>query len=530
MTFLDVTNHKHAEAALRESERLSHRQFTELEHLYSSAPVGLCLMDTELRFVRINDRLAAMNGPSAAEHIGLRLRDVIPEIAPHVEPFYRQVIETGEAVIDSEVSGRTPANPELELHYLASFYPITSEAGNVVGVGAVVQDVTQRKQMEDSLRTAEAVQRSIMDSSPDYIMRINRDAIIEFINRTMPELTVEQVTGTSIYNYIPPDFREQTADCFARVFDTGKPDRYATDYHNLDETVQHFECRVSPIWQDNDVEALMISASDVTDRKQAEIALKKAHNELETRVHERTAHLNEAKQQLEEEIGERQRAEQALLHERSFLRRLLRLHERDRQLFAYDLHDGLVQHTTAAIMFLDSFIAQANNCDSETHEKFDHAMQLLRDTVGEARRLISGLRPPILDEQGVVSAIEYLTREQEEKTGLCVEFAHDVRFGRLDPLLESTLFRIAQEALNNVSKHGSVDRARLQLQQVEQRVRLCIQDEGIGFDPREVANDSYGLQGIRERARLLGGQATIDSSQGAGTSIQVELPLIEQED
>ncbi len=130
----------------------------ELELLYDTAPVGLCLLDTALRYLRINDRLAAMNGQPAASHIGARLRDMIPDLAAQIEPLYRRVIETGEPALDVEAHGFTPADPGAAHDWLVSYYPVRNREGHIFGVNAVVQDITERKRAQ---RTLEAAHRTV---------------------------------------------------------------------------------------------------------------------------------------------------------------------------------------------------------------------------------------------------------------------------------------------------------------------------------------------------------------------------------
>ncbi len=152
-------------------------------------------------------------------------------------------------------------------------------------------------------------------------------------------------------------------------------------------------------------------------------------------------------------------------------------------------------------------------------------VKLLRSAVSEGRRLISGLRPPILDESGIVAAIEYLINENRESLP-DVEFIHDTSFSRLAPPLEDAVFRIVQEALNNVRRHSHCQRARVHMVQTVDHLRVEVRDWGVGFSPEQVAPDRFGLQGIMERVRLLGGQATIGSSPGEGTCVSVEIPLL----
>jgi signal transduction histidine kinase len=138
---------------------------------------------------------------------------------------------------------------------------------------------------------------------------------------------------------------------------------------------------------------------------------------------------------------------------------------------------------------------------------------------------MSGLRPPILDEAGVVLAVAYLIAEQSAPGELQIELTHRVSFDRLEPLLEGTIFRIVQEALNNVKRHSRSSRAEVKLAEREGRLQIEVRDWGVGFDPEQVSKDQFGLAGIRKRAALMGGQARIETSPGQGTRVLVDLPL-----
>jgi len=125
--------------------RLEHLEarLAELEAMVRFAPVGLCLVDRELRFVHINERLAAINGRPAAQHIGRRVEEVIPAIEGQVTPVFRRILDTGEPVCDVVVRGRLPSNPAREHTWLANYHPLRDDAGVVRGVVCVVIDVTE---------------------------------------------------------------------------------------------------------------------------------------------------------------------------------------------------------------------------------------------------------------------------------------------------------------------------------------------------------------------------------------------------
>lgn len=150
----------------------------------------------------------------------------------------------------------------------------------------------------------------------------------------------------------------------------------------------------------------------------------------------------------------------------------------------------------------------------------------MRQAIDEARRLISGLRPPVLDELGIVDAIQYLAYECRANGGPRVEFEHNRIGSRLAAPLENTIFRIVQESLQNACQHSHSDRIAVTLNRRDGRIVVEVRDWGVGFDPGAVEGQRFGLQGIRERARLFDGVASIESAPNQGTRVSVELPLI----
>jgi PAS domain S-box-containing protein len=148
----EAAERRRAQAALAESEERLREQLTELEHLYQNAPIGLCFHDTEMRYMRINERMAAINGKPVAAHIGRTLEEIVPQIATTVGPIMRGVLDTGEPALDIQVVGSTPAEPGTERCWLTSYYPVKSPDGRVLGVSAVVQDISELRWAEERAR------------------------------------------------------------------------------------------------------------------------------------------------------------------------------------------------------------------------------------------------------------------------------------------------------------------------------------------------------------------------------------------
>jgi len=225
------------------------------------------------------------------------------------------------------------------------------------------------------------------------------------------------------------------------------------------------------------------------------------------------------------EITAQRQAEQEIQAERRLLRELLNLQERERKLISHELHDGFVQDVVGAQMVLGGLTSQMAAIEPDHRTKIKKTQELLQKAIAEARRMIRDLRPVVIhDDSGVVGALQDMVDQEHRQGHLEISFVHDVRFSRLDPMLEGTIFRIVHEALVNVRKHSGTRSVQVRLTQPDDLL-LEIADDGQGFDRAHVAPDRFGVRGIIERARLFGGRAEIESSPGSGTRIVVALPI-----
>lgn len=155
---IDETDRKEIAERLREKDRQFLDQYVELEALLTAMPLGVAYMDRDMRFIRVNERLAEINGKPALEHVGLTLREVVPQLADTLENIYKRLFESGMPIPDVEISGTTPAHPDSNYHWLVNFYPIRFSNGAIKGACAVALDITARKEAE--AKTQRASQRS----------------------------------------------------------------------------------------------------------------------------------------------------------------------------------------------------------------------------------------------------------------------------------------------------------------------------------------------------------------------------------
>ncbi len=235
---------------------------------------------------------------------------------------------------------------------------------------------------------------------------------------------------------------------------------------------------------------------------------------------------------------ERKSAEEVLLQREKRLEelveKLIAAQEEERKRVAYEVHDGLAQKAVAAHQRLQAFAQRHAPASEKGREDLDRILRLVRQTVGEARRVIANLRPTVLDDLGLAAAIRHEV-EELRNDGWQIEYKEQLGGERLPVALETALFRVAQEALTNTRKHAQTDRARVELRRREDAVALTVEDRGRGFDPAALDSGSgpgerMGLSGMRERVGIVGGALEVRSRCGEGTAITVRVPLPRQVD
>lgn len=218
-------------------------------------------------------------------------------------------------------------------------------------------------------------------------------------------------------------------------------------------------------------------------------------------------------------------------HFKQLARSVWRVQEDERRRLARELHDGLGQNLTALKNKLDMLAAEAG-IDAALRARLGDAAALCGDTLEDTRALSRMLRPQILDDLGIEAALAWLARSVGEAGGLAVEVDAASLPPRFDGDLSTLVFRVVQEALNNVAKHASASHALVKLTIRERELHVLVADDGEGCDATEALargarGESSGLGGMRERVALFGGRLSFSSEPGEGTQLRVVLPLHE---
>jgi PAS domain S-box-containing protein len=368
---------------------------------------------------------------------------------------------------------------------------------------------------------------AIVDSSDDAIVAKTLDGVIMSWNRGAEGLfgyTAAEAVGQHIFLIVPDDRRDEEEDVLTRLRRGEKIDHFETVRRTKDGRRITISLTVSPI---RDASGRIVGASkvarDITERILAQELLRRGHEELEQRVRERTAELVEANEALRQEIALRMQVERD--RERLFTRLVL-AQENERRRIARELHDQLGQQITALRMTLETLGALAT-ARPELRDQIEALQELARQLDQDVAFRVWELRPAALEGLGLAAALTEYAGNWSRRFGISVELHVGRPTGsRPTHEIETTMYRVAQEALNNVAKHARANRVDLALEYANDHASLIVEDNGIGFDPSQLQAPAqgFGLMGMRERTALAGGKLTIESTRGRGTTLILRVP------
>jgi len=398
---------------------------------------------------------------------------------------------------------------------------------------AVEQYETQAEELRASreqLRHSEARLRLVLDSVTNYaIFTVDPQGRIENWNIGAARAfgySDEDVVGQPIGVLFTAEDRANGADQAEMTMAREKGQSVDERWHARKDGSRFFVSgMMAALWGDRgDLVGYVKIARDLTERTYWEDALQAAHTELESRVEQRTSELASAKASLDSELHERRQAEDRV---RALLGRLMTVQEDERRRIARDLHDHLGQQVAGLSLSMQALESSAQEGDG------------LRVRVRDAQAVIARLdrdldfftwelRPPVLDDLGVAIALEHFVREWSKNFGIRSQFhARGFTTARLARDVETSLYRIAQEALNNIYKHATANSVAVLLERRGDEAVLVVEDDGQGFDRTKLTGSSetgIGLIGMDERASLVGGTLEIETAPGRGTTVFVRVP------
>jgi PAS domain S-box-containing protein len=390
----------------------------------------------------------------------------------------------------------------------------------------------ERKKAEEDLRRSERRYRSFVEVTSQWAWVTDpAGLVVEDIPalRKFTGQTYEQAKGVGWADALHPDDVHRTLEVWNRAVSTKTT--YETEYRmrRYDGAYRLLLARGVPIVDhQSTVMEWVGTCIDITERKGAEEALRKAHDELEKRVQDRTAELAEMIQRLQGEIHQRKLLETTLRESerqvRLFAAQCLTAQETERKRIASELHDSIAG-SLAAIRLRIERMAEKNQRDLGSSDSLQEIASRAAEINIEVRRIMTDLRPSILDDLGIMAAIKWFCREfQKTYSHISVEKQIGIEEREVPETLKTPIFRICQEAMNNCVKHSRGSLVKVSLQKEGERILLTVQDNGWGFNPEKVKK-GMGFSNIRERAELSGGVFEVQSGIGEGTTVRVWLPI-----
>jgi two-component system CheB/CheR fusion protein len=410
--------------------------------------------------------------------------------------------------------------------YIARLSPYRTVDDRIAGVVLTFTDITERKRAEEAVREKERHVRLVSESVSDYaIITVDPEGRITSWNtgaRQMFGYTDVEAVNQPIEMLFTTE--DRAAEVPRREREAAREQEHASHegWHVRKDGSRFYASGVmAPLMRGSTLVGYTKIARDLTERQRNKLELRAAWEELESRVEERTRELARANGALRQEIAERVQAEESRL---GMLRHVVSAQEDERRRIARELHDQLGQEVTSLGLRLSALKA-AKELSPRTREEIENLQQTVKALDGDVEFLAWELRPTGLDDLGVGEALSDYVASWSRNFGITAQARCSVA-ERMPAEVETLLYRIAQEALNNVAKHARASNVEVTLTRNADHVLLEVRDDGKGFDPVDARSQSgLGMVGIRERATLAGGVATIESGRGKGTTVRVRVPL-----
>lgn len=463
--------------------------------LFEKNPNPMWLFDDDTwQFLAVNQAAIARYGYSRDEFLQMNLRDIRPpEDIPLLLDHLRTNLENGRAIESIGVWRHLKKDGSL---ILVEVTRSRIRFNGRLAWMAMLQDVTERRRLEQALRESEERFSLFMRHLPAIVVMKNTSGEFVYVNRageTLSHTPAQEWIGRTVDNFLPPEVTAPLKAADRRVIETGESFE-TVEVIPRPDGVHHYQAIRFPI-RDIDGRVILVGTVtlDITERKRAEESVERGREEL-----------------------------------RALAASLMTAQEDERRRISRDLHDDLTQRLALLSFDVGSLIAKLPRSSDQIKEQ----LRILQGRVVEAsegvRHIAYQLHPSILDDLGLEVALRSLCEEFGQREAVPVRYATGGEATAIPQQVASCLYRVAQEGLRNVSKHARAAEVSVTLRCNPGLVRLSILDTGAGFNPDAAAGQGLGFISMKERVRLVGGCLAIDSQPGAGTRITVSVPLPEE--
>jgi PAS domain S-box-containing protein len=476
----DITEQKRIERSIREASDLA-------EKLIDSLPGVFYFFDATGKFIRWNRQFESVTGYSAEEIAGMHPTDFFGEeekqyIAERIEGVFAKGINDAEAQFVTKTGGKIP-------YYFKAVLLEYNGGPCLLGNGI---DITERIKAEEELKSSEQKYKLLFESNPlpMWMLSLPDYRFVDVNNAALAQYgyTYDEFRNLSIMDLrLPEDvevFQKKTNTNFRGVYKAGiwrhkKKDGTVifVDIVTHDFVYKHLLTR-------------LVLANEVTEKYQAQEKLKESYES----IRQLTKHLQQVR-------------------------------EEERAHMAREIHDELGQLLTVLKMDVSWLKKKVGAVNADVTEKFKELLDMITKTVATVRRIASELRPTLLDDLGLIAAMEWHLEEFEKRSGIHKVFVGPEGEPEIADNMKIGLFRIFQESLTNVARHSGAHNVDVQLHRQNGKIILKIIDDGKGFDPEKATKKTLGLLGMRERTQMMGGVYHISGIPGKGTTVEVIVPL-----
>lgn len=442
------------------------------------------------RITRVNRVMLDQYGASTDELVGRTPAQLFAHDLPAGRVVWRQFFDAGRLSTETEERRMDGTPIRIEGEYICLYTP----DGRIAGHFGVQRDVTQRHQAEVAMRESEAKYSAAFRLSPFRLTLNNlddgkfvevNDAFLRDLRRSRADVIGK--TSVELGLWANPEMRTAYAERLRREGTVVDLEFGGYERDGRQEITQIS----STIIDVGGVPHVLTYAHDVTDRRLAEQALEQSHDQL-----------------------------------RALATGLQRAREQERRTIAREIHDELGQALTGIKLQLAWVQAHLKRPDHGVRDRLMTAMQRIDGTIDAVRRIATELRPALLDDLGLVAALEWLSSDFSRTSGIAVHVTVPPDDPVVDADVAIAVFRIVQESLTNVARHAAATRVEVNVKDTEGALDVIVRDNGRGVTRTQLEqNSSLGLLGLRERAKAVGGVIDISGAPNEGTTVHLTLPL-----
>jgi PAS domain S-box-containing protein len=441
-----------------------------------------------------NKAAERMFGYTANESIGQHITLILPPDRQDEENGILARIGSGERIDHFQTVRQHKDGSLLDVSVTIS--PVRDSAGRVIGASKVARDITGQKRAERALRESEQRYQTVTDASPIMIWMAGTDKLCYYFNKVWLDFVgrpLEREVGNGWADNIHSDDFDRCLQIYFSNFDAHRP--FEMEYRLRHRSGQYrwiLDRGVPRYEPDGTFEGYVGACLDIHDRKEGAEKIRIADDNL----------------------------------------RLLKVQDEERRHIAREFHDSAGQTLTVLGLSLAELVQKAEMIAPELAKEGKEIEEVVQQLHREIRTTSYLLHPPLLDEAGIKSALNWYVQGVAKRSGIAIDFQIAEDFGRLPADLELTIFRVVQECLTNIHRHAESRTACIRVAREKANVRIEIQDEGKGISPERLAEIQtqgcgVGIGGIRERLRRFHGEMKIESD-SSGTTVSANIPIMDE--